>query len=396
MAESAPDTLPACDAAAFRRGFPALRTLTYLASCSLGARSVRLSTSLDRMTSLMDAKGAPWEEFEQETEALRDRVGAMVGCDSGQLALLPDMATAAFQAVSSIRRGRETGIVASRAEFPSVAHVWLAQQRRGGTVTFIDAEGSDDEIVALYEAAIGPQTKLVSIPAISYLDGRRLPARRVCDLARDAGCPSFVDFYQAFGAEPVSMDEIGSDYAAAGAMKYLTALPGIAFLYCRADSATGDLPLLTGRRGRRSPLAFNPFVLDWAQSAQRLETGTPAIPSVFAAADAVAEFGRIDLARVRQHIFALISFAFETLAADGETFATSPTREGQAAHITLLDDDPATLAERLAAERVVVSPRGPGVRLSFHLYNNRDDVLALAQALKRCRSASMRKLADIA
>lgn len=374
------------DPAAFRAEFPALERLTYLASCSLGARSVRLSRSLDRMLDLMDSVGAPWEIFESETERLRSGIAAMAACASERIALLPDVATAAFQAVSALDWTERTMIVSSRAEFPSVAHVWLAQRRLGAEVVFLDDGGNPDEIVGRYAEAVDERTALVSIPSASYLDGRRFPVARICEIAGRAGCSSFVDCYQTFAVEPLDLDSLGCEYAAAGAMKYLTGLPGIAFLYSKRNFPGHSTPLLTGRRGRRFPLAFNPFVLDWAEGAQRFETGTQSVPSVFAAVDAVSQFVGLDLARVREHVFALIALTFDTLSAAGETFATVPTWESQAAHLTLLDPNPARLANYLAAKAIVVSPRGLGVRLSFHLYNDGTDVARLAAALARYRA----------
>jgi selenocysteine lyase/cysteine desulfurase len=278
-------------------------------------------------------------------------------------------------------------ILSSRAEFPTVAHVWLAQQRLGAEVIFLDDTGRADEIVARYTEAVDERTALVSVPSASYLDGRRFPVGRICKAASAAGCSTFVDCYQTFAVEPLDLDSLGCEYAAAGAAKYLTALPGIAFLYSKVNSPALAMPLLTGRRGRRFPMAFNPFDLDWAQGAQRFETGTQSIPSVFAAVDAVSQFAALDLERVRQHVFALVRSSYQMLTAAGERFATIPSWEGQAAHLTLIDPDPAGLTEYLARNAIIVSPRGRGIRLSFHLYNDEMDIVRLAAALAHFRSA---------
>jgi len=45
----------------------------------------------------------------------------------------------------------------------------------------------------------------------------------------------------------------------------------------------------------------------------------------------------------------------------------------------LIDPDPAGLARALAARGVVASPRGDVLRLSFHYYNDSDDVTACAR-----------------
>ncbi|MGH3244274.1 MAG: hypothetical protein ACRDNL_28135, partial [Spirillospora sp.] len=66
-----------------------------------------------------------------------------------------------------------------------------------------------------------------------------------------------------------------------------------------------------------------------------------------------------------------------------------PARRG--AHIGLIDSDPAALSAWLADRGVVVSPRRDVLRLSFHYFNNRDDVARLCTDLKEYRQLFGRK-----
>jgi selenocysteine lyase/cysteine desulfurase len=63
---------------------------------------------------------------------------------------------------------------------------------------------------------------------------------------------------------------------------------------------------------------------------------------------------------------------------------TDPARRGP--QVALADDDPQALAGYLAQRRIVVSPRGNVVRISFHFYNNRADVDAVIAAIANCRA----------
>ena len=61
------------------------------------------------------------------------------------------------------------GIVLGEIDFPSLGHVWLAQQQRGARVSFACAEGSQDIELADYEKLIDASTRLVSVSHVSYL-----------------------------------------------------------------------------------------------------------------------------------------------------------------------------------------------------------------------------------
>lgn len=366
------------DAAAFRARFPSLADHVHLAGCSLGARSTDLDDALARMLADMAGGGAPWEVFEARIAGARDRFAALVGADPAQVAVLPSASIGAYQVASTRDWGRRPRIVTSGSEFPSVAHVWLAQRPRGAEVVHAGPWERWAEL-------IDDRTRLVSAPMTGYQYAERLPVAELAGLAHAAGAEMFVDAYQAVGVEPVDVTALGCDYLVAGTSKYLLGLPGLAFLYTRDPDAADIAPTLTGWFGRVDPFAFDPTRLDWAAGAARYQTGTAAVPAAYAAEAGLDLVGALDLTAVREHIGDLTDLAVTALTAQGEE-VTTPPRELRGAHVGLLDPDPAGLTSALAARGIAVSPRGPVVRLAFHLHNNAADVTALCAALTDIRA----------
>ncbi|WP_218042098.1 MULTISPECIES: aminotransferase class V-fold PLP-dependent enzyme [Streptomyces] len=371
--------------AAFRRGFPMLERTVHLASCSLGARSDAVDEALERMQEAIARHGAPWHRFEQEVDDARQRFASLIGAGADQIAVLPNASVGAYQVVSTLSLKTRDEIVTTVEEFPSVAHVWLAQQPRGARVLFT---GDDSGRVRLadYTAVVGARTALVSVPLSTYKFAERPPVAEVVAAGREAGALTFVDAYQAVGVMPVDVTELGCDYLVAGTMKYLAGLPGVAFLYAREGVEPDQDPQLTGWFGRVEPMAFDPLRLDFPAIARRFETGTPAVPALYAANAALALFTDVDLADVRRHIEALIERTARTLTSQGERVRRAESPERQGAHLGLYDNDPPALAGWLAGQGIAVSPRGPVVRLSFHYYNSTDDVEALCQAMREFRA----------
>lgn len=382
---------PRVTAAAFRRGFPMLERTVHLASCSLGARSDAVDGAMERMQEAMAAHGAPWGRFEQEVEGARLRFAALIGASPEQIAIVPNASVGAYQVASTLPlTGGRTDIVTTVEEFPSVAHVWLAQRPRGARVVLTGDRGSGRDAgrvrSADYVAALGPSTALVSVPVSTYQYAERPPVAEIVRAAREAGARTFVDAYQAVGAMPVDVTEIGCDYLVAGTMKYLLGLPGLAFLYVRSGLTGDQDPQLTGWFGRVDPMAFDPTLLDFPAGARRFETGTPPVPAVYAANAALDLFRGVDLADVRSHTGDLIARAAEALEDQGERVRRADAPELQGAHLCLYDADPSALAGWMAGRGIAVSPRGPLVRLSFHYYNSHDDVEAFCRALRAYRA----------
>ncbi|UBU17870.1 aminotransferase class V-fold PLP-dependent enzyme [Nonomuraea gerenzanensis] len=365
---------------AFRALFPGQRRLRHLASCSLGARSTAVDEAMARMSADMAEHGAPWELFEQQVHEARVRFAALVGARPDQVAVMPNASVGAYQAASTMDWRDRPRLITTDREFPSVAHVWLAQRPNGAEVVY--ARDADD-----YATLIDERTRLVSAPLVGYQDAVRLPVAELARTAHDAGAELFVDAYQAVGVQPVDVAELGCDYLVAGTSKYLLGLPGLAFLYARHPDRTDRDPQLTGWFGRVNPFAFDPRTLDFPAAATRFQTGTPAFPVAYAANAGLRLIGALDLARVRAHIGGLTALAEASLIEQGERVRHVPP-ERRGAHVGLLTGSPAGLTRRLAERGLVVSPRGDVVRISFHYYSDAEDVAALCAALHELGVAS--------
>jgi selenocysteine lyase/cysteine desulfurase len=369
------NVLPAVSPEAFRARFPMLRRTVHLASCSLGARSVELDEAMARMLDEMTLGGAPWEVFERQVSEARHRFAALIGARPDQVAVVPNASVGAYQVASTRDWQARPRIVTTTTEFPSIAHVWLAQRPCGAEV--VHAAHSVDS----YTALIDRKTRLVSVPLISYQDAARLPIAEVVQAAQAAGAEVFVDAYQAVGVEPVDVTRLGCDFLVAGTAKYLLGLPGLAFLYARTPERADHTPRLTGWFGRVDPFDFDPHRLDFAASATRFETGTPAVPACYAANAGLRLIGELNLSAVRDHVSHLGELAHKQLTEQGEQVRTLPPAQ-RGAHIGLVDPDPVGLGRRLAERGIAVSPRGNVVRLSFHYYSDAEDVAALCAALR--------------
>lgn len=368
----------------FRAEFPMLRRVVHLASCSLGARSSALDAAIGRMLDAMSAGPAAWSEFEQQAQGARERFAALIGAHADQVAIVPNASVGAYQVASTLMLGCRDRVVTTAEEFPSIAHVWLAQRPRGVQVVFADAKG-DPVLAGHYGAAIDKHTALVSVPLVTYTDGRLLPVSEVAALAHARGAKLFVDAYQALGVLPVNVDDLDCDYLVAGTCKYLLGLPGVAFLYVRDGVAGGLDPALTGWFGRVDPFAFDPRRLNFPNTARRFETGIPAVPALYAANAGLDLIAGLDLHEVRRHVTGLIELATQQLSAQGERVPEASATAAHGAHVGLADADPPALAAWLAECGIAVSPRGSVVRLSFHYYNDAHDVDLLCAALRQFR-----------
>jgi selenocysteine lyase/cysteine desulfurase len=364
---------------AFRIDFPMLDGCVHLASCSQGARSVQLDNAVQEMMSSMTNHGAPWDLWVQEVETARQRFADFIHASPEEVAIVPNASIGAFQAASTLDYTRGGGIVSSDMEFPSLGHVWKSQEIRGAKVAFAsECEGYVN--TSEYASLIDRKTSLVSIPMVSYKNGARLPVNAVAADAHAAGSRVFVDAYQAAGVVPIDVRTLDCDYLVSGTLKYLLGLPGLAFLYIREGVGDQVLPQLTGWFGRVNPFEFDPQHVDYPAQARRVETGTPAIPSVYAANAGFNALARMDQADVWSYVSSLAEDIGTRLTDAGWRLYSPSDAHRRGPLVAVQSEDSGRLGAALKDRGVITSPRGQAVRLSLHYYNTHEDVDTCVQA----------------
>lgn len=376
----------------FRALFPSLETRVHLACCSHAPRSAPMKAAMELMLDDLE-RDQPWPLFETKLVELRGLLAELLGCVPRQLSLQPNASIAAFQVASSMDWRQRPRIVTCRAEFPSLAQVWKAQEQRGAELLLLDAPVDADALLQAYGQAIDERVGLVSVPALDFVGGTRLPVREIAALAHRQGARVFCDAYQLIGTEPVDAVGLDLDYLVGGTMKYLLGLPGQAFLYARQPVDVQRCSLLTGWQGRRDPFAFDPLALDHPiDSARRFETGTPAIAPAYAAVAGLGVLLDLGLQRIALRIAELKTLASVCLAAlDMERLLVAPPA-ACGAHIALrLDDASRALAleQHLREHHIQVSPRREALRLAFHAYNEVEDIDRLSEALCAARARGL-------
>lgn len=136
--------------------------------------------------------------------------------------------TAAAEAYAS--KGKH--IITSKIEHHAVLHTCQYLEKRGYEVTYLDVDENGLVNPADVEAAIRPDTILVSIMFANNEIGTVEPIREIGEITREKGVLFHTDAVQAFGQIPIQVDECGIDMLSASGHK-LNGPKGIGFLYIR-------------------------------------------------------------------------------------------------------------------------------------------------------------------
>ena len=283
-------------------------------------------------------------------------------------------------------------IVVSHLEHHSNIVPWqLLCEQTGAKLRVVPIDSSGVVDFDAYLALLGPQTRIVALAHVSNALGTVLPLDRFIAAARKRGIVSVIDGAQAVPHLPVDVQALGSDFYAFSAHK-MYGPTGIGVLHAR-ESLLAAMPPWQG--GGDMILSVSFAGSTWNHLPHRFEAGTPNIGGAVGLGAAIDYMGRIGQERIAAHEQDLLDYATGRLAAiEGlALIGTAPVKSSLVSFVvegihphdlgTVLDSrGVAVRTGHHCAMPVMEFFRVPATtRASFALYNTRDEIDALHDAL---------------
>ena len=354
----------------------------YLNSCSQGALSDSVEASFQEHLQSWHEGGSPWDLWVQKYEQMRAQFAGFIGASPDEVAVVASASAGINAIASTLDFGKRRKVVLGEFEFPTMGHIWLAQQPLGAKIEFLTARG-DDLPAELYAKAVDEDTSIVPVTHVCFKNGFRSNAREISRIAHAKGALVLMDDYQDCGTRPVNVKELDVDFYVTGTLKYLLGSSGVAFLYVRKELIPLLEPKISGWFAQRNPFAFDVRHLDLAPSARRFEAGTPPIPNIYAASAGIELLREVGLENIAVQIRKLAQLLIKGARDLGIRIKTPSDSMGPL--VVLQSGNVEAIIERLAAENVICSGRLDGLRISFHVHNTRDDVETVLELLKKNR-----------
>ena len=365
---------PSYDLPHWRSTIPLLQSMTLMNNCSQAPQTLAPRRAADSYLDSWNTRGMDWDAWMEEVERARAGFARLINAPVEHVAVSPSVSMAVSSLVSAFAFDDRRVIVSSEAEFPTVGHVLLAQERRGAEVRWASV---DDGVVdpEAYRSLVDDDTMLLSATHAYYENGFKQDLAPIIAMAHDRGALVLVDAYQTLGTEPVDVMALDVDFLAGGCLKYLMGIPGIAFLYVKGELIERLEPTVTGWFGRRDPFAFEAKLLDWSDTAARFDGGTPAIVSAAVARAGLEIINTVGPSAIQawtaQLSRRLIDGGGERgleLCSPADPSVKSPTTAFR------MPVDAQAVETAMRSHGVLPSARDPVIRLAPHFYNTLEDV----------------------
>lgn len=329
-------------------------------------------------------------------EGAREKVAAFLNAPRKEEVIFTRNATEAINLVAytfgrdRIKEGDE--IVLSIMEHHSNIVPWhFLRERQGAVIKWAPVDDDGNFLLDEFEKLLTPRTKLVAITQMSNALGTIVPVKEVVKLAKARGIPVLVDGSQAAVHLDVDVQDIGCDFYVFTGHK-LYGPSGIGALWGKYEHLERMPPFNGGGEMIRD--VFEDRVT-YGDPPHKFEAGTPSIVQAIGLGAAIDYVNSIGKGRIRAHEDALVKYAHERLGAINSLRIIGTAKEkgaivsfemkGAHPHDVATIIDRSGVAVRAGTHCTMPLLNRFGVtatcRASFALYNTKDEVDGLAQAL---------------
>jgi cysteine desulfurase/selenocysteine lyase len=334
-------------------------------------------------------------------EAARERIASFVNWDPA-LSIFTRNATEAINLVAYAWGRENVGpgdeVLITEMEHHSNIVPWqILCEETGAKLRYLTLTDGFELSLDELDSVLGEgRVKLVGVAHVSNVLGTINPVAEIVRRARAAGAVVVVDGAQAVPQMPVDLAEIDADFYAWTGHKALG--PTIGLLHGRRELLSGMRPFLGGGhmisrvdRDRST----------WNELPHKFEAGTSAATEAIGLGAAVEYLDAIGMERVRAHERDLTAYALERLPEVEGIHLYGPAdldRRGGVVAFAIDGMHPHDIAELCDREGVCVRAGhhcaqplmrclgvGATARASFHVYNSRDEVDRLVDALGKAR-----------
>jgi cysteine desulfurase/selenocysteine lyase len=329
-------------------------------------------------------------------EDAREKVRSFLNASRKEEIVFTRNATEAINLVAQtfgrerIKAGDE--IVLSIMEHHSNVVPWhFLRERQGAVIKWAPVDDEGHFLVDEFEALLSPRTRMVAVTHMSNMLGTVVPVKEVVRRAHARGIPVLLDGAQAAVHLDVDVQDIGCDFYALTGHK-LYGPSGIGVLYGKHAHLEVMPPFNGGGEMIREVFEDR---ITYGEPPHRFEAGTPPIVQAIGLGAAIDYVDAVGKARIRRHEAALLAYAHERLReinslrifgiAEGKGPIVSFELKGAHPHDVATIIDRSGIAVRAGTHCVMPLLARFGVsatcRASFALYNTREEVDGLAQAL---------------
>lgn len=189
-----------------------------------------------------------WRILDQGREPLRAKLAELAGCDPNEVAINRNATEALNTVIYGLRLQKGDEVIGTKQDYPNMIQAWKQRALREGIVykqiSFDFPIEDNDAIVAAFERAITPATKVLHITHLINWVGQIMPVQQLTAMAKRRGIQTIVDGAHSFGLLDFNIPDLGCDYFGTSLHKFLSAPIGSGMLWVKKERIASLWPMM--------------------------------------------------------------------------------------------------------------------------------------------------------
>ncbi|MFK7973139.1 MAG: aminotransferase class V-fold PLP-dependent enzyme [Bacteroidia bacterium] len=370
-----------------RKQFLLSENMHYFNTGSLGPSPHAVVDKVCDMMKILEQRAYDGHTF---TPAAHDKIGAFLNTTSEEIAVTRNATEGMNIVARSLPLEAGDEILLTNQEHIGGAAPWLALQKdKGVVVKLIKLDPTGENNLQIIKESITDKTKVVSFSHVTFTTGIRLPAKEIADVCREKGIYSCIDGAQAIGMIPIDLTEINPDFYIGSGHKWLFGPKGTGILFMNKSAIKACSPVFVGAYTDKK-FDLNTLAMEYRTCAHREEYGTRNTPIIVGLGSAIDFISTIGIENIEERGRALANYFRAGIDQIPEITILTPADPQYASSIVTIsinNIDHAKVSKSFSDTkqlkvRVIFENGISGLRLSFSIFNSKEEIDFLLAALQ--------------
>ncbi|PWC22757.1 aminotransferase [Brenneria roseae subsp. roseae] len=357
-----------------RARFPVTKNYLYLDSAHQSPLSLDVKDSVETFLDESLYSGGPKAVWLERLENVRSQVARFFDAKASEIAFTKNTSEGINMVANAYPFRAGDNVLMVEGDHPNNTYAFLNIEKKGVEVRFIPM--TEKVNADSFRHVTDERTRIISLSHITFHAGHKFDVESIAEFCQEKGILLLVDAMQSVGITPISLKKMGISVMACGSHKGLLVPQGLGILYIN-ENVKGLVPTFMAAASLENPPADFLASRDnmaLKPTASRFEVGNYNLPTITALGRAIDLIEGIGVENIETHLYALGDRLLDHMDRLGIALVGPREKHLRAPHIYVFRLDADKWFPYFTENKVRVSPERDGIRVSFAMFNDENDV----------------------